>query len=309
MAPRVSAIVVTYRSAARLPALLGPLRATVDELVVVDNASDDGSAALARRLVPDAVVVERRRNDGFAAGVNAGVAAATGDLLLLVNPDVRIDGAAVAALVAAAARHPGDVVGPRMRFADGRPHPSRNGLPTLLGLAGEQWLVPEGARPGSWPARLWPRWRAPDREEPGPVLSGAVLLIPRSAFDRVGPFDEGYFLYWEEVDWQVRAARAGVRSWFVPDAEVEHERGGSSGPVEAWRAEVFWHAARRFVQRQVPPGRRTAALAILAAGQLQRLLLWSVPPLRGRPHAPARRATHGLALRALLRPDRDAGRP
>jgi N-acetylglucosaminyl-diphospho-decaprenol L-rhamnosyltransferase len=300
----VSAIVVTYESAAVLAALLPVLAAAVDELVVVDNASTDGSAARSRALVPGAVVVELAVNRGFAAGVNAGVAASSGELLLLCNPDVELTADAVDALVAAAQRHPGDVVGPVVRFPDGRLQPSRNGRPTLRNLLGEQLLVPESTRPGTWPARLWPRWQSYAREVPGPILSGCSLLVPRSAFTTVGGFDEGYFLYWEEVDWQLRAAELGITSWLVPAAEVRHARVGSGGAGEAARAAVFHRSTRRFLRRWVPPASRLAAVVLLGLGQLLRLLAWSLPPLRSAPPAADRRAQHRLALRTLWTPAR-----
>jgi len=306
---RVSAVVVTYRSEARLPALLPPLREAVDEVVVVDNASDDDSVAVAWRLVPDAIVIRRDRNDGFAAGVNAGAAASTGDLVLLVNPDVVLTPPAVDALVAAAARHPGDIVGPIVRYPDGRLQPSRHGLPTVWNLLGEQALVPESTPVGRWPARLWPRWRSYDREEHGPILSGCSLLVPRATLQSVGPFDEGYFLYWEEVDWQLRARLAGHRSWLVPAAEVTHDRGRSAGPSDPRLVEVFHRSTRRFLRRWLPVPARSAVLAILGGGQLARLVAWSLPPFSDREGARLRRDQHRRALRVLWAlPRRPAGR-
>lgn len=302
MTPGVSAVVVTYRSAAYLPRLLPALAAACDEVVVVDNASDDGSAGVAARLAPSAVIVRRERNDGFAAGVNAGVARARGELLLLCNPDVALDAGAVAALVEASRRHPGDVVGPLVRLPGGRPQPTRSGMPSLWNLLGEQVLVPESATPGSWPARLWPRWRAYDREEPGPLLSGACLLVPRPLWERTGPMDAGYFLYWEEIDWQLRARRHGARTVLVPSAEVVHERSASTGRHDEARARLFAEGARRFVRRWLPGWRGRAALCLLAAGQFARAVAWDLPPLRSRPAAAARRRQHRAALRGLLAP-------
>jgi N-acetylglucosaminyl-diphospho-decaprenol L-rhamnosyltransferase len=309
--PRVSAVIVAHESAAPLRRLLPALRAAVDEVVVVDNASTDGSAALASRLVHDAVVVVRERNLGFASGVNAGVAAASGELILLCNPDVELDGAAMTELIAAAGRHPGDIVGPRVHYPDGRLQPSRSGPPTLRNLVGEQVLVPESVAPGSWPARLWPRWRSYAEEVRGPVLSGCALLIPRSTFQAVGPFDERYFLYWEEVDWQLRAIEAGYSCWLVPAARVRHARGGSSGPADPRRAVLFHTSTRRFLRRWLPHPRRGLVLLALGCGQIARLLAWSAPPLRGRPAARDRRIQHALAIATLwgASPPRRSGAP
>jgi N-acetylglucosaminyl-diphospho-decaprenol L-rhamnosyltransferase len=297
--PRVSAVVVSFESATPLRQLLPALRAAVDEVVVVDNASRDGSAELAEELVADAVVVRHGENRGCAAGVNAGVAASSGDLVLLCNPDVELDAEAVTALVAAALRHPGDVVGPRVHYPDGRLQLSRSGPPTLRNLLGEQVLVPETTRPGSWPARLWPRWGTYDVEVPGPVLSGCSLLIPRTTLQSVGPFDEGYFMYWEEVDWQLRAIASGHTCWLVPSAQVCHARGSSSGPADPRQAAALHRSTRRFLRRWLPQPRRALAILLLGLGQGARLLLWSVPPLRGRARAEDRRVQHAVAWRAL----------
>jgi N-acetylglucosaminyl-diphospho-decaprenol L-rhamnosyltransferase len=302
--PRVSAVIVAHESAAPLRRLLPALRAAVDEVVVVDNASTDGSAALASRLVHDAVVVVRERNLGFASGVNAGVAAASGELILLCNPDVELDGAAMTELIAAAGRHPGDIVGPRVHYPDGRLQLSRSGPPTLRNLVGEQVLVPESVAPGSWPARLWPRWRSYAEEVRGPVLSGCALLIPRSTFQAVGPFDERYFLYWEEVDWQLRAMAAGYSCWFVPTARVVHARGASSGPADPGRATLFHTSTRLFLRRWLPGPRRAAALLLLGLGQVARWIVWSLPPARARAESRNRRAQHRRAIRALWGPVR-----
>lgn len=305
--PLVSAIVVTYRSREVIDDLLDDLAGAVDEVVVVDNASDDGTRE-ALRARNGIRCVFRNRNDGFAAGVNDGVAAATGRYLFLVNPDARVPQGAVERLLAASRRHPGETVGPLVRSPGGRLQPSRSGVPSLWNLLGEQFLVPESARPGRWPARLWPRWRSYDREAVAPVLSGCALLVPRELWQLVGPFDERFFLFWEEVDWQVRAQRAGRRSWIVPDAEVEHGRGTSSDVGALRRSELYCEAARAYLDKWFRPPSRAVALLILWAGQAVRHALWSLTPLRSRPGARTRRAVHRTAMRTLLGADRSGPR-
>jgi N-acetylglucosaminyl-diphospho-decaprenol L-rhamnosyltransferase len=304
----VSAVVVTYRSAAHLPGLLPALAAATDEVVVVDNASDDGSAELAARLAPRAVVVRREANDGFAAGINAGVARSRGDLLLLCNPDVSLHPGAVDALVEAAGRHPGDVLGPLVRLPDGRVQPTRTGRPSLWTILGEQVLVGDSTTPGRWPARLWPRWGSYEHEVDGPLLSAVCLLVPRALWARAGPMDERFFMYWEEIDWQLRAHGHGARSILVPAAEVTHARSASTGVHDEVRARLFATSARRFVERWLPGWRGRAALALLAIGQLARAAVWSMPRMRGKPHASARRAQHLASLRGLRAGRRTARR-
>ncbi|MBA2317839.1 MAG: glycosyltransferase family 2 protein [Euzebyales bacterium] len=296
--PHICAVVVAYRSAEHLARLLPDLVAAVDGVVVVDQASDDDSARVAERH--GAVVLREPVNTGFAAGVNRGVEASAGDVVLLVNPDVRWDAGALKALHEASLRHPGDVLGPVVRGDDGRLQPTRSGLPGLLTFLGEELLVPESAAVGSWPARLWPRWQRYDAEVDGPLLSGACLWIPRATWERVGPMDERYFMYREEMDWQLRARQRGVRTILVPDATIAHVRAGSSGRHDPQRARWLAASTRRFVLRWLPGWRAWAALALLAAGQALRWLVWSAPVLRGRPDARQRRAQHRAALVPLL---------
>lgn len=296
MCATISAVVVAFRSADHLPDLLRDLDAQgVDEVVVVDNASPDDSAAVAAATLPRSHVLARPENRGFAAGANAGLAAATGDLLLLVNPDVRLEPGAVAALVAAAERLPGAVLGPVVHDTTGRLLPTRRSLPGLRSFLGEEVLVPERARPGGWPQRRWARWAGYGAEVEAPLLSGVCLLLPRAAWESTGPFDEGFFLYWEEVDWQLRARALGHPTVLVPAARIVHVRSASLGLHSARRAALLGVATRRFLALHLPGARRLAALLLLSAGQALRWLVWTV---RGRaPAAAARRAQHSAWLR------------
>jgi GT2 family glycosyltransferase len=169
---------------------------------------------------------------------------------------------------------------------------------------GEQALIPESARPGTFPARLWARWRPYVREEPGPLLSGAVLLIRRAFWSEVGPMDERYFLYWEEMDWQLRARALGARSVLVPSARVVHHRSSSSGLTDAAKAEMMARSACKFLQRWMPAWKYPFSLLVLTSGQLARLVIWSLPPFRHRSHAPSRREAHSAFLVALARSSR-----
>jgi N-acetylglucosaminyl-diphospho-decaprenol L-rhamnosyltransferase len=200
------------------------------EVIVVDHGSTDGSVELVRERFPHARLIEQE-NRGFGAGMNAGMRAAGGHYFLLLNADAWPVGDAVARLRAFADEHPeAAVVGPRLLHPDGSLQPSVRGFPTLWRLATEFFFL----------RRLAPRSRLFNafygagfdhrsvRE--AEWLGGACLLVRREAADAVGPFDESFFLFSEEVDWCYRFRRAGWKVLFYPGAEFVHVIGAAYNP-------------------------------------------------------------------------------
>jgi N-acetylglucosaminyl-diphospho-decaprenol L-rhamnosyltransferase len=296
----VSAIVVSYRSSLHLANLLPSLIGIVEEVIVVDN-DPDGTVLPESAATSEKVrLIRRPSNDGFAAGVNVGVGAATGDVLLIVNPDIHVDSPALEELLAGHLRHPDAVVGPVVVLPDGSIQRTRSGPPSLWNLIGENLVVPESAQPGSFPARIWPRWRAYSSEEPVEALSGCCLMFSRETWSRVGEFDERYFLYWEEVDWQLRARKHGIRTWLIPRAVVIHERAGSTALHDPRRAEIFYRSFRIFVTSWMPGWKSSAALSIAWIGQTIRWMAWGFLAL-SRPTAAKRRDFHKRGMLTLLR--------
>jgi N-acetylglucosaminyl-diphospho-decaprenol L-rhamnosyltransferase len=223
----VSVVSVTYNALPWIEQSLASVRGV--ETVVVDNGSSDGTVALVRERFPEVAVVEQE-NRGLAAGWNAGVERTRGRYVLLLNSDAWLDAGALEALVAFADAHPdAAVVGPRLRNPDGTLQRSVRGFPTLWRLATEYFFL----------RRLAPRSRAlnafyaagfaHDEVREAEVLMGAVWLVRRAAIDEVGPADESFFLFSEEVDWAYRFRQAGWRSFFYPDAGATHVYGASHG--------------------------------------------------------------------------------
>jgi GT2 family glycosyltransferase len=212
--PRLTIVVVTFNSrpavACSLPALLAQLGAE-DELVVVDNASWDGTVALVRELAPEAVVVERTDNAGFAAAANAGALAATGDVLVFLNPD-----ATVAPGFAEAIRAPrGDWAAWMGLVATADGVNSSGGVIHFTGIA---WA---GQAPVAEPRDV-------------AFLSGACLAVPRATWEGAGGFAEHYFMYQEDVDLSLRLRLAGGRLGVEPAAVVDHDYEFAKGPAK-WR--------------------------------------------------------------------------
>jgi GT2 family glycosyltransferase len=252
---KVSLVVVCHHSSRVLPSCLESFRreaaaAGVDPEVVAVEHSEDASEL----SVVEAIGVDRlleRPNRGYAAGLNSGAAEAGGEVLLLANPDIRFFPGSVSALLAGFGRG-FDVVGPQFAWdEDGRVllPPAEDPSPRA-----ELGRVIRRRSPRAWSASLsrilddtWRHWTA-DETIPVAALRGALLAVTRNTLSRFGPFDEGYFLYYEETEWLWRARRRGARLGFAADARVQHQWGHATGQSDgaAAREEV---SRRRFVAR------------------------------------------------------------
>ncbi len=235
----IAVVVVTYDSHDVLPGFLASLPAATQgveaDLVAVDNASSDDSAATVARLDPSAEVVRLPANRGYAAGVNAGVAAAPDAAAVLVlNPDVRLRPGAVAHL-AAALREPGvGIAVPRLVDPAGEVLPSLRREPSVRRALGEALLG--GRRAGRH--RTWGEMVTDpavyERAGSADWASGAALLVSRACLDAVGPWDESFFLYSEETDFMLRARDRGFGLRFEPRAEAVHVGGESHVSPRLW---------------------------------------------------------------------------
>ena len=215
-----SAVVVTYNGLPWLEQCLESVRGL--ETVVVDHGSTDGTLDLVRARFPEATLVEEE-NRGLAYGWNTGVARSSGPYVLLLNSDAWLDDGALDALVEFADAHPeAAVVGPRLRYPDGRLQRSVRGFPTLWRLATEflflRKLAPHSRALNAFYGGGFDHSSVREAE----VLMGAVWLVRRAAIDAVGPADDAFFLFSEETDWAYRFRRAGWKLYFFPGAGATH---------------------------------------------------------------------------------------
>jgi GT2 family glycosyltransferase len=226
----VSAIVVTHNAAEWVQRSLGSLEGTGAEVIVVDNASTDGTPGLVREKFPEARVIEQE-NKGFGAGNNAGMRAASGRYYLLLNPDAWLTEGALEKLVAFADEHPeAAVVGPRLLNPDGSLQRSVRGYPSPWRIATEYFFLRKlGPRTHALNAFFGEQFDHESTRE-AEYLFGACMLVRREAVDAVGGFDEDFFLMSEEVDWCYRFREAGWKVLFYPGAEVFHVVGASLNP-------------------------------------------------------------------------------
>lgn len=194
------------------------------EAIVVDNDSSDGSVEALRRRAPWARIIVNATNRGLAAANNQGIGAATGDYVLISNPDVQYRPGAIASLCDGLGRHPRAAFAVPQLVQDGRRQTSAGSLPTLREtlLGGLDRGHRKGLTAGYW----WHRWPH-DQERAIGHGAEAAYLIRHAAIEAVGPQDERYSLDWEGIDWSARMADAGWEIWFVPQAIVEHAAGAS----------------------------------------------------------------------------------
>jgi GT2 family glycosyltransferase len=252
---RVACVIVHYHTPELARRAVAALRedaaasALEAEIVIVDNGSDEEGR---RQLeATHARVVRPERNVGYAGGLNLGVAQTAADRLVLMNADVEVFPGCLAQLVdmldAGAA-----AVGPRF-FLDREkrfllpPTEVRTRAAELL-----RRLASRGDPWARWARRSWRRharrhWLA-ERPFASVWLSGALLAVRRDAWESVGPFDEEYRLYFEEVDWLLRLGRRGLTSTYVPQAQAFHWYNRSAAR-EPRSAEWFDASARRFAKR------------------------------------------------------------
>jgi N-acetylglucosaminyl-diphospho-decaprenol L-rhamnosyltransferase len=237
---RLSIVVVTYNSIEHIHACLAALARhppRLDhEIVVVDNASSDGTGTAVRQRWPAVRVIDAGANTGFARASNLGIRQSSGDLILLLNPDTEVRPGAVDTLAAALeSDRDAAVSGPRLVDTHGRPELSFGAMMGPLAELRQKALVQGSQRgvPGirGWVDRLTRQSRAVD------WVSGACLLVRRSDAEAVGLLDERYFMYAEDVDFCAAIRARGRKVVFTPAAEVVHARGRSVTSVaEATRA-------------------------------------------------------------------------
>lgn len=290
---KVLVVVVSFNSADPLPGLIASLPAgmgAVDwQLVVADNASSDDSVDVVRRHAPGAVVVPMGGNRGYAAGINAAVAAGDPhDAVLVLNPDVRLHPGCVPTLVAALAEPGVGIAVPRLEDGDGRRIDSMRREPTL-GRALADALI--GA---SRAGRIGTLGEVVTAEAPyrsrctTDWAEGSTQLVGADCWRACGSWDESFFLYSEEADFDLRARDLGFRTAYVPTAGATHLEGDSAGSPVLWPLLVV-NRLRLYRRRRGP---------VPAAAY------WAVLLLREGSRAVLGRPTSQAAVRALLDPGR-----
>jgi N-acetylglucosaminyl-diphospho-decaprenol L-rhamnosyltransferase len=278
MSASTTVVLVNFNSGAHLEACLRSISAHAPAVavLVVDNASQDGSEAAAEGRSPQVTLLRNATNFGFAHAVNQAFAATRSDFVLILNPDGVLFADALPALEGELARHPEcAIAGPAILDEDGTLQGSVRGDPTMLtGLFGRTTLM----------TRLFPNSRlarsnirtsgADDQSREADWVSGACMLARRSAVEAVGGLDERYFLYWEDADLCRRLRSRGYTTRYVPAGRVMHVGGRSSQSVRGVAIRAFHHSAFRYYATHVARNPLTKAIAwLLLTGRCQWKLL------------------------------------
>jgi len=306
--PDLSVIIVNWnvRDLLRrcLHSILASLPACQLEIIVVDNGSTDGSAEMVRMEFPQVHLLANPDNRGFTGANNQGLAVARGRYVLLLNPDTEVVGDALETLVAFADAHPDvGVVGPQLLNPDGTVQSSRRRFPTLAtALLESTWLQPYA------PRRLLARYYVLDRpdDEVQDVdwVTGAALMARREAVEQVGPLDEGFFMYSEELDWCRRFRAAGWRVVYLPTARIIHHEGKSSEQVLPARHIHFQTSKIRYFRKYHGPAAAEVLRLVLLGNYLWQIgvegakwLLGHKRPLRAERIAAYRQVAQSLVGR------------
>lgn len=292
---RCSAIVVTHNSGEAITACLQALARENCEILVVDNASADDTVHRVEAFAATHPVhlSANQQNRGFSAAVNQGAREATGDVLLILNPDAIAEAGAVEAMLHCMASTGADAVGGALLEADG--HPARGfafrRLPTLWALIFEATLVNQ----------LWPgnpvnhRYRCLDadyaQQQEVEQPAGACLAVTRAAFEKVGGFDEQFFPVWfEDVDLCKRLRDQRARIVYCPVARFHHDGAHSVGQLPFRDKQLFWYGNMlRYARKHFSKGQ----LFLLRLSIVKGMLLRSIGALFG-----ARKAPLGESLRS-----------
>jgi len=236
---KITVVIVSWNVAGSLQACLASVAATRypdTEIIVVDNASTDNSAKVARSA-PGVTYIQNTSNLGFPKAVNIGLRQSRGDYILILNPDTRLPRNFFTSALDFFARHPDAwLMGPRLANPDGTPQGSVFPEPSILAAFREFWLGHQGLTQKFIPAT--------HNLQPTIVnaVSGSCLFFPRSTLDRVGLFTEQVFMYYEDLDFCRRIRSRGGKIYFLPGLTVMHEHGRSarqSDSARTWRGHLW----------------------------------------------------------------------
>jgi len=256
MMPSISIIIVNWNTRELLEQCLRSVYETTKgmavEVIVVDNASTDGSAEMVQARFPRVRLLENRENVGFARANNQAAAVSRGRHLLLLNSDAFLSVHAFRALIQVADAEPRvGIVGAQLRNVDGSFQASHTSFPNLW----REFLILSGI--GRILCGRWYPSHGPE-ETKGPqvvdYVEGAGLLVRRQALEDVGGLDEGYFMYAEEVDLCHAMREAGWQVWYQPAAKVIHLGGGSSQNRPAQREADLYRSRVRFFRKHYGKG-------------------------------------------------------
>jgi N-acetylglucosaminyl-diphospho-decaprenol L-rhamnosyltransferase len=253
-ASSVAVVTVSYNSSGELAGFLDSVASgdLAPRTVIADNASADIDDTTAIAATRNASVLPLGENRGYGGAINAAVRSLPSDVrfVLISNPDVRLGHDTVTRLTDALIDHPqAGAVGPRVLNEDGTPYPSARAFPSLRNGIGHAVLYP------IWKGNPWSRRYLAHRTESSELrqvdwLSGSCLMVRRSAFDQIGGFDEGYFMYFEDVDLGYRLAKGGWDRLYVPSTSIIHSGAHSTTSESSRMVRAHHDSAYRYLSKK-----------------------------------------------------------
>lgn len=291
--PTIAVVVVTHNSAALVDDLVASLPAGLGDLdwhlTVADNASVDGTVEAFRRHVPDVLVVQTGRNAGYAAGINAAVAAAEKfDAVLVLNPDIRLEPGCVPALLRSLRDRGAGIAVPRIVRANGEFSPSLRRDPSITRAFCDAVF---GAERMGRISEFGESVTDPDRYHDVVTVDwaeGSIMLIDAPCWNACGGWDESFFLYSEETEYALRARDLGFSMIYTPDAGARHLEGDAATNPPLW-ALMSLNRVRLYGQRH---------------GRVATAVFWAMVLLREGSRAVLGNPSSRLATKALLSPRR-----
>jgi GT2 family glycosyltransferase len=273
----IAVVIVNYNTRELLRACLASVRAEEPvEVVVVDNASADGTVEMVAVEYPEVKLYSNKVNSGYGAAANQAIAACAGKYILLLNADTLLKPGTLSVLSAYLDDHPrAAVVGPRLVDSAGILQASSYPFPTPLHTFLENSII--AVFLGRWIRRSVPAlgniylrtWMHADSRIV-PWLKGAALAIRREAFEAVGGFDESFFMYFEDADLCRRLGVSGWESHFTAAATVVHVGGGSTGQCRDEMAVQLFASTLKFYERHSSKLCRAQVVVIMKALMLAR---------------------------------------
>ena len=251
----LSVIIVNYNVRQFLENALASVKRALEglqgEIIVVDNASTDGSAEMIRSKFPDVTVIENRENVGFARANNTGLKLSRGRYFLLINPDTIVQEDTIHVMLRFFAEHPdAGLAGCKILNPDGSFQlPCRRSIPTpwvaFTKIFGLSAIFPK--------SRLFGRYNLtyldPDESYPVDAVSGSFMMMSRETYEKVGGLDESFFMYGEDLDWCYRVSRAGFTVYYVHSTKIVHFKGESTKRSEIDEIKLFYEAMQLFVKK------------------------------------------------------------
>lgn len=244
MTPEISVCIVHWNTPDDLRSCLIALQSSTSaaslEIIVVDNASRPGALNGIDRDFPTITLICNLSNVGYAAGCNQAARIAKGDALLFLNPDARVEPSAIEQLWISINTHPMSLAAPRLVWPDGRTQQAITGVPDPLATFLEMSML---SRLHRGLDRWKQRWLDYEVEQQAIQPMASCWLVPRAAWNVIGEMDEAFPLYFNDVDWALRAARAGWLFRYIPGAIVVHDHGGTTRSI---RKDAIWESRRAF---------------------------------------------------------------